>query len=80
MKPHEMREMTLDELQQHRDGLVEEFVNVKIKLAVKQLDNPLRVRELRREIARAKTILRDKELGAKPGEVSARESADSEKA
>ena len=79
MKPHEMREMTLDELLQHRDGLVEEYVNVKIKLSVKQLDNPLRVRELRREIARAKTILRDKKLGAKPGEVHSRESVDSEK-
>jgi large subunit ribosomal protein L29 len=80
MKPHEMRELTLDELQQHHDTLVEEFVNLKIKLSVKQLDNPLRVRELRREIARAQTILRDKKLGARPGEVHAGEPAGSDKA
>ncbi|UCH83809.1 MAG: 50S ribosomal protein L29 [Candidatus Latescibacterota bacterium] len=73
MKPHEMREMTLEELQQHHDGLVEELVGLRIKLSVKQLDNPLRVRYLRREIARAKTILRDKNLGALPGEVRASE-------
>lgn len=79
MKPHEMREMTLEELQQHRDTLVEELVNLKIKLSVKQLDNPLRVRELRREIARAKTIIRDKKLGARPGEVRAEKAAESAK-
>ena len=50
------------------------MVNLKIKLSVKQLDNPLRVREVRKEIARTKTILRDKMLGAKPGELSASES------
>jgi large subunit ribosomal protein L29 len=66
--------MTLEELQQHHDTLVEEMVNLKIKLSVKQLDNPLRVREVRKEIARTKTILRDKMLGAKPGELSASES------
>lgn len=71
MKSHEMRELTLDELQSHLDGLVEELVNLKIKLSVKQLDNPMRVPALRREIARAKTILRDKRLGARPGEVQA---------
>lgn len=70
MKAHEMRDMTLEELQQHRDTLVEELANIKIKNAVKQLDNPLRVRTLRREIARANTVLHSKELGAKPGEKS----------
>ncbi len=69
MKPHEMREMTGDELQGHHDSLVEELVNLRIKLAVKQLDNPLRVRILRKEIARVKTVLREKRLGAKPGEI-----------
>ncbi len=68
MKPHEMREMAEDELQQHHDGLVEELVHLKIKLAVKQLDNPLSVRYLRKEIARAKTVIRDKALGARPGQ------------
>jgi large subunit ribosomal protein L29 len=64
-----MREMTADELQGHHDTLVEELVNLKIKLAVKQLDNPLRVRIVRKEIARVRTVLREKLLGAQPGEV-----------
>ena len=68
MKAHEMREMTEVELQSHQDELVEEMANLRIKNAVKQLDNPLRLRGLRKEIARAKTILKDKQLGEKPGE------------
>ena len=69
MKSHEMREMTLDELEVHHRSLVDELVNLKVKLAMRQLDNPLRVRLLRREVARAKTVLREKKLGAKPGEI-----------
>jgi len=68
MKTHEMREMTLEELTVHYDNLVEELANLRVRLAIKQLDDPLKVRYLRREIARAKTIIREKKLGAKPGE------------
>jgi len=68
MKAHEMREMTLEELRAHLDALTEELANLRIRLAAKQLDNPMRVRQLRREIARAHTVLREKERGAKPGE------------
>jgi len=69
MKAHDMREMTLDELQVHHDSMIDELINLRIKLAMRQLDNPLRVRHLRREVARAKTILREKNLGALPGEM-----------
>lgn len=68
MKASEMRDMTLDELRVRHDEMVDEVVNLRVKLALRQLDNPLRVRQLRREIARAKSILREKEMGAKPGE------------
>lgn len=68
MKAHEMREMTTEELQSHHETLVEELVNLKIKLAVKQIDNPLRVRIVRKEIARSRTVLQEKNLGAAPGE------------
>ena len=71
MKSHEMREMTLDELQQHHDTLIEELANSRIKLAMKQLDNTDQVRLVRKEIARAKTILQEKVLGAQPGETLA---------
>ena len=51
-----------------KDTLIEEFVSMRIKLAAKQLDNTARANHLRKEIARAKTVLREKMLGAKPGE------------
>ena len=68
MKAHEMREMTLEELQIHHDSMIDELVNLRIKLAMRQLDNPSRVKHLRREVARAKSVLREKHLGALPGE------------
>ena len=69
MNAHDMREMTLDEMQAHHDSVIDELINLRIKLAMRQLDNPLRVKHLRREVARAKTILREKKLGALPGEM-----------
>jgi large subunit ribosomal protein L29 len=69
MKAHEMREMTLEELEAHHDSLLEELINLKIKLSLRQLDNPMRVHSLRRDVARAKTILREKRSGALPGEI-----------
>jgi len=60
MKSADLRNMTAVELQAHHDTLVDELVNLKVKLVLRQLDNPLRVRALRRDIARAKTILRQK--------------------
>jgi len=69
MKAHDMREMTLEELQVHHDSLIDELINLRIKLAMRQLDNPLRVKHLRREVARAKAVLREKKLGALPGEM-----------
>ena len=68
MKSHDMREMTLEELEAHHESLVDELINLKIKLSMRQLDNPLRVRGLRRDVARAKTVLREKRTGALPGE------------
>jgi large subunit ribosomal protein L29 len=69
MKAQDMRQMTLEELQIHHDSLVDELVNLRIKLSMRQLDNPVQVRYLRRDVARAKSILREKMLGAKPGEM-----------
>jgi len=68
VKPFDMREMTLDELRTRHDEMLDELVNLRMRLPLKQVDNPLRVRMLRRDIARARTILSEKELGAKPGE------------
>jgi len=71
MKSREMRDMTLDELLVQHDQFLDELINLRIKLNMRQLDNPLRVRALKRDIARAKTIMREKQAGAQPGEAPA---------
>ena len=75
MDSREMRELTLEELKNHHDTLIDELVNLRVKVAMRQQDNPMRVRTLRREVARAKTVLREKKLGAKPGQKLGADSA-----
>jgi large subunit ribosomal protein L29 len=60
MKAADLRNMTADELRAHHDTLVDELANLRLKLVLRQLENPMRVRILRRDIARTKTILRQK--------------------
>ena len=68
MKSLDMREMTAEELENHKADLIDELVNLRMKHALAQVDNPLRLRHVRREIARAATILKQKHAGAQPGE------------
>ncbi|CAM3974749.1 50S ribosomal protein L29 [Cohnella lubricantis] len=63
MKGSEFRNLTSVEIEQKVAGFKEELFNLRFQLATGQLDNPHRIRELRKEIARAKTILRERELG-----------------
>lgn len=64
MKAKEIREMTDSELAQKEAGLKEELFNLRFQLATGQLDNPMRIREVRKTIARIKTIMRERELRA----------------
>lgn len=57
-----MRELTRDELIQRRLELEEELFNLRWQKASKELDNPLRLRGIRKELARINTILREDEL------------------
>jgi len=63
MNAQDMRNMTAIELQAHHDSLLDELANLRVKLVLRQLENPLRVRALRREIARTNTILTQKQTG-----------------
>lgn len=63
MKAKELREMSNEELHRQLDELKEELFNLRFQLTVGQLDNPMRVRQVRKDIARIKTILRERELG-----------------
>jgi len=60
MKANDLRNMTESELKAHHETLVDELVNLRVKLSMRQLDNPLRVRVLRKDIARVMTVLRQK--------------------
>jgi large subunit ribosomal protein L29 len=63
MRPEEIRAMSSEELVRKLDDLKEELFNLRFQMATAQLDNPMRIREVRRDIARVKTILRERELG-----------------
>jgi len=69
MKAVDLRNMTETELQAHHDSLVDELVNLRVKLSMRQLDNPLRVRILRRDIARTMTIMRQKAIAGGANQV-----------
>ena len=66
MRVHEMRELTREELEQKLRDLKEERFNLKMRKSFKELDNPLRLRHLRREMARMNTVLREDVKGIRP--------------
>ena len=61
MKASEIRELTLEELRQREEDSAEELFNLKFQLATAQLENKMRVRQVRRDLARIKTIMREKQ-------------------
>jgi len=63
MKPYKLREMTRDELVTRKGELVEELFNLRFASATRSLDNPLRKRLIRREIARINTVIQEAESG-----------------
>ncbi|WP_067621090.1 50S ribosomal protein L29 [Alicyclobacillus acidiphilus] len=63
MKATELRGLSSEELETRIEGLKDELFNLRFQLATGQLENPMRIRQVRKDIARAKTILRQRELG-----------------
>ncbi|AZN38419.1 50S ribosomal protein L29 [Paenibacillus rhizovicinus] len=63
MKANDFRNLTSVELEQKVAGFKEELFNLRFQLATGQLENPTRIRDVRKDIARAKTVLRERELG-----------------
>jgi large subunit ribosomal protein L29 len=64
VKAKAMREMSVDEIKVRLQELREEQFNLRFRNAMKQLDDPLKIREGRREMARLLTVLREKEQAA----------------
>lgn len=63
MKATELRGLSVGELEGRIDQLKDELFNLRFQLATGQLENPMRIRQVRKDIARAKTVLRQRELG-----------------
>ncbi len=63
MKAGEIRDLSLDELDDRLAGLKKEQFNLRFQAASGQLENTARVRQVRRNIARIKTIARQKQAG-----------------
>ena len=64
MKANKYREMTDQELSAKLSDLKSDFFNLRCQKATGQLNNPLSIREVKRDIARVKTILKERELKA----------------
>ena len=62
MKASEIRSMTPEQLNEQLVGLKKDLFYLRMQHATNQLDNPLKIRETKHDIARVKTMLRQKEL------------------
>ncbi|MEK6645293.1 MAG: 50S ribosomal protein L29 [Candidatus Firestonebacteria bacterium] len=60
MKAKEIRDLTVEEIKNKLQDSKKQLFNLRLKLKMKQLDNPSQIRFLRRDIARVNTILKEK--------------------
>jgi large subunit ribosomal protein L29 len=63
-KAHDLRDLTLEDLKSLEGEKSEELMNLRLRLALRQVDNPLSVRNLRRELATIKTVITEKRKAA----------------
>ena len=64
MKTNEIREMSVEELETKLAGLKDELFNLRFQMATGQLDNPMKIREVKKSIDQIKTIQREREVNA----------------
>ena len=62
MKPAKVREMGLEELRTKERELLEQLFRLRDQKSIGQLDNAIKLRETRRDVARVKTVLREKQV------------------
>ena len=62
MKPAKVREMGPEELKTKERELQEQMFRLRVQQSIGQLDNGIKLRQTRREIARVKTVLREKQV------------------
>ena len=69
-KPEELRELSDDELDAKLAEAKEELFNLRFQLVTGQLDNPMAIKTMRKEIARILTVIRERELAMLEGAVA----------
>jgi len=62
MKANKLRDLSKQEVARKVNDLKQELFNLRFQLATGQLDNPMKIRQVRKDIARAKTVLREIEI------------------
>jgi len=62
MQAKELRDLSAEELEQKRVELREEIGQLKLKRATNRLENPMKLRQTKRDLARVETIIREKSL------------------
>ncbi len=62
MKASEIRDLSLVEMNEKLTDLKDELFKLRFQLAVNQLDNPMRIKAVKKDIARIKTVIREQEL------------------
>ena len=62
MKVNVLRDLSTAELEKKVVDLKEELFNLRFQMATGQLENPIKIKEIRKDIAKAKTILREREI------------------
>lgn len=62
MKASEIRQLTTEELNTKLNDLKAELFNLRFQLAINQLENPMRISAVKKDIARVKTVIRANEL------------------
>ena len=65
MKANEIRELSVEQLNDKVLELKKDLFNLRLQHATNQLDNPTKIAEVKKDIARIKTVLRERELAAK---------------
>ena len=64
MKTVDLRKLSYSELQEQLDETKEELFNLRFQIVTNQLDNTARITQVRRQVARIKTMMREQEIAA----------------
>ncbi len=67
MKAKDVHELSTDELTRKANDLKDELFKLRFQLATGQLENPMRIRDVKKSFARIKTVIRERELKAQQG-------------